>query len=87
MEKIKLTADGEEIELTVLEQTRIAGKDYLLATEDGEDDGEGEVPCYILRAVKTEGEDIIYEFVEEDDELEYISKIFEELLEDTEIRS
>ncbi len=65
----------------------MAGKDYLLCTEDGEDDGEGDVPCYILRAVKAEDEDIIYEFVDEDNELDYISKIFEQLLEDTEIRS
>ena len=42
MEKIKFTfADGEEAaEFFVLEQTRIAGVDYILVTDSEEEDGE-----------------------------------------------
>lgn len=83
METITLIADGEEITLEVLEQTTIAGVDYLLAADGTEEDDEA--ICYILRAVRTENDDVIYEFVDDDNELDYISRIFEELLEDTDI--
>ena len=41
-----VTEDGDEVVFSVLEETRIHGKDYLLVTDAPEDeDGE----CYILR--------------------------------------
>ncbi len=83
MEKLNFTdpETGEETPFYVLEQTCIAGITYLLVTEEEEEDSD----AYILREVRTEEEDIIYEVVEEEDELRAISKVFMEILEDIDI--
>ncbi|MCI8576168.1 MAG: DUF1292 domain-containing protein [Lachnospiraceae bacterium] len=83
-EKITLETDtGESVDFYVLEETRISGMNYLMVTDSGEDeDGE----CYILKDVSRPDEsDAVYEFVENDDELEYLFKIFTELLADTDV--
>ncbi len=84
-EKIILVTDaGEEITFTVLEQTRINGKDYLLVTDSDDPDSDGD--CYILR--DTSGKDdneAVYEFVEDDDELDNLFGIFTELMSDTDV--
>ena len=84
-EKITLETDsGELVDLYVLEETRINGMNYLMVTDSEEDDEEGE--CYILKDVsKAEDSEALYEFVENDDELDYLFKIFTELLEDMEV--
>lgn len=84
-EKITLETDtGELVDFYVLEETRINGMNYLMVTDSEEDDEEGE--CYILKDVsKAEDSDAIYEFVENDDELDYLYRIFTELLEDMEV--
>ena len=83
MEKIKFVLYGtEETEFFVLEQTRINGVSYLLVS-DSEDD---EAECLILKDTSTdEDRDSIYEIIEDDTELLAVSKMFEELLEDTTI--
>lgn len=84
-EKITLQTDaGEPVDFYVLEETRINGMNYLMVTDSEEDEEEGE--CYILKDVsKAEESEAVYEFVENDDELDYLFKIFTELLEDTEV--
>ena len=70
-EKITLQTDtGESVDFYVLEETRINGMNYLMVTDSGEDeDGE----CYILKDVSCqEDQDAVYEFVENDSELEYL---------------
>lgn len=84
MEKVTFRApDSEEsVEFYVVEQTRMNGTDYLLVTveEDGDSD------AFILKDVSTKEEkDSMYEIVESEEELEYMSKIFAELLEDVDI--
>lgn len=83
-EKITLQTDtGELVDFYVLEETRINGMNYLMVT-DAEEDDDGE--CYILKDVsKDEDSDAIYEFVENDNELDYLYRIFTELLEDMEV--
>lgn len=83
--KITLETDtGELVEFYVLEETRINGMNYLMVTDSEEDDEEGE--CYILKDVSgAEDSEAIYEFVENDDELDYLFRIFSELLEDMEV--
>ncbi len=84
MEKITFTfADSEEsVEFFVLEQTRIGGMNYLLVTDSEEDDGE----ALILKDLSKDGEqEALYEIVEDDDELEAISKIFSQMLEDIDL--
>jgi len=84
-EKITLLTDtGEAVDFYVLEETRLNGRNYLMVTDAGEDDEDGE--CYILKDVSGDKDsDAVYEFVENDDELDYLYKIFTELLADTEL--
>jgi len=84
MEKITFMSEKmqENIEFYVLEQTKINGISYILVTDSEEDEAE----CLILKDVSSEEDDeSIYEIVEEDGELNALSKVFEELLEDVEI--
>ncbi|MGL5436464.1 MAG: DUF1292 domain-containing protein [Lachnospiraceae bacterium] len=75
--------DGESIDFYVLEETRINGRNYILVT-DSEEDEDGE--CYIMKDVSgaADGE-AVYEFVENDDELDYLYRIFTELMEDMDV--
>lgn len=86
MEKIKFTFDdntNETEEFYVLEQTQINGSAYILVTDSEEDDA----VCLILKDTGSGDDgDSIYEVVEEDTELLAVSKVFEELLEDVDIR-
>lgn len=84
MEKIIFTSDEmqEKAEFFVLEQTKLNGVSYILVTDSEEDDAE----CLILKDTSLEKDtDAVYEIVEDDGELEAISRVFEELLEDVEI--
>ena len=81
MEKIifQVPDSNETVEFYVLEETKINGFQYLLVTE--EEDGDSD--AYILKDVSKDSEaDANYVMVEEDDELEYMSKIFASILED-----
>jgi len=79
-----VTGDGEKVDFYVLEETRISGMSYLLVTDAPEDAEEGE--CYILKdRSKAEEEEAVYEFVEDDDEMDYLYRIFAELTEDMDV--
>ena len=84
-EKIVLTDDeGNEVEMYVVEETRINNVNYILVTEEGGDEEEAE--AYILKDIsKEEDEEAVYEMVVEDSEIDYIGKVFSELLEDIDI--
>ncbi len=82
--KIEFCPVGEEetVGFFVVEETRIGGVSYLLVTETEDD----EADAYILKDLSKDGEEEArYVFVEDDDELEAVSKIFAELLEDVDI--
>ncbi len=80
MEKIVFTdpESNEEIKLYVLEQTCISNVTYLLAAEEEKEDS----AAYILKEIQTDENDVIYSFVEDDVELNAISKVFAEMLDD-----
>ena len=83
--RIEFCPDGETetVGFFVVEETRIAGVSYLLVTES-EDDEEAE--AYILKDLSEDGEsEARYVFVEDDDELAAVSRIFAELLEDVDL--
>lgn len=81
--KITLVDADETIEFYVVEETKLNGRNYLLVTEAEEED-EGD--CYILKDMSEEDDqEALYEFVEDEGELEGLMKIFEELLEDVDI--
>lgn len=76
--------DGNEVEMYVVEETRINNVNYLLVMEDEGDEEEAE--AYILKDIsKEEDEEAVYEMVVEDSEIDYIGKVFSELLEDIDI--
>ena len=84
MNKIEFCPVGEDktVGFFVVEETRINGVSYLLVTESEEDEAE----AYILKDLSEDGEEEArYVFVEDDNELEAVSKIFTELLEDVDI--
>ena len=83
MEKIKfMSEEMQEIEFFVLEQTKLNGVSYILVT----DSEEGDAECWIMRDISAEdSSESIYDFVEDEEELYAVSKVFEELLEDVDI--
>ena len=83
MEKSIFTPeDGEQVEFFVLEQTLLGGINYILVTDSQEEEAE----ALILKDMSGQGEaEALYEIVEDDSELEAVSKIFQEMLEDVEI--
>ena len=82
MEKILFQAmDEEPVEFYVLEQTTVAGVNYILVTDA--EDGDGE--ALILKDISgAEDEEAVYDIVSEDKELNAIAEIFENLLDDVE---
>ena len=85
MDKIYFCPVGEEeaVGFFVVEETRIAGVSYLLVTETEDD----EADAYILKDLSKDGEpEANYVFVEDEAELEAVSKIFAELLEDVDFQ-
>lgn len=84
MEKITfIDPDTQEnLEVYVLEETKINNISFLLVTEDETGDSE----AFILKDLSNEDEEeAVYQIVEDDKELEAIAKVFSELLEDVDI--
>ena len=81
--KITLVDDDQTLEFYVVEETKLNGANYLLVTDAEDDDEEGD--CYILKDMSGADEsDALYEFVEDEDELEGLMKIFAELVQKAE---
>lgn len=96
--RIVLTAeDGSEEAFFVVEKAEIAGREYLLVTNEAppKDDGAGEEDAeeaveqtaLILRVnrEKVQEDSVFYDVVEDEKELTILSKYFEELLDDVDI--
>ncbi len=83
VDKIKFeTEDGEIVEFYVEEQTKVNGVQYLLVTDSMED----EADAYILKDLSAETDmDANYVMVEDDVELEAISQVFIQMLDDVDI--
>ena len=85
MEKIKFTDPQTEevVEFAVEEETQLNGIKYLLVS-DGNETGGSE--AYILKELKTQDEEVLYEMVDDDTEFAAIAKVFAELAdEETEL--
>ena len=83
LEKITFRPEGEEtVEFYVLEQTRIGGHNYILVTDVEEGDGD----AMILKDMSQDGEEeSIYDVVSDDEELEAVSGVFADMLEDIDL--
>ena len=79
-----ITDEGEEIPFYIIEQTTLAGKDFLLVTDSDTDEDEAEV--YIMQEISDQDDQPVYEFVEDEAQLEALSKVFAELLDDVDIQ-
>lgn len=83
MEKLKFELeDGTTVDFFVEEQTKVNGVNYLLVTDSQDEEAE----AYILKDISAAEDDMAeYVIVEDDVELLALSKVFQEMLEDTEI--
>lgn len=84
MEKIKFQTEDGIQEFYVEEQTRINGLNYLLVSDSvtGE-----EAQAYILKDVSDPtSPEACYVMVEEEEELEVVSGVFSQMMEDVDIK-
>ena len=85
MEKLTfVTEDQESVDFYIIEETRVNGINYLLVTES-EDEKDEEAEAYILKDTSKAEDTEVYEFVESEEELDAVSRIFAELLEDMDL--
>ena len=84
MEKIVFeTEDGEE-EFTVLADTKLQGRNYILLTDSPDNSEEGSF--LVLRDDSAEGDPYAsYEEIEDEEELAAVIKVFNELLDDIDL--
>ena len=81
MEKISFETENGTEELFVLGQTTLSGETFLLVAESEEEDCD----AMILRQVEAgEGDDAVYEEVDDEKQLDALAKVFTEILEDVE---
>ncbi len=80
-EKLVFDTEDGEVELFVLEQTMLGGVNYVLVTEDTEDDEAG---FLILKETPDEEDEeySIYDIVEDESLLKSLIAIFNELVDD-----
>ena len=85
MEKLVFVdEDGTSVEFYVEEQTRINGRSYLLVTDAADDSDEPE--AYILKDMSQEtAQEAEYVIVDDEVELEAVSRVFEQMLENVDI--
>ncbi len=76
--KITLTTnDKEQVEMYVIEETKLNGVRYILVAESEEDEAE----AYIFKDISAEtDEESIFVSVDDDTELEALMEVFDELL-------
>ena len=67
---------NEEVEFAIEEETELNGAKYLLVSDGAE---EGDSDAYILKEIRTEDEEVLYEMVEDDVEFAALAKVFAEL--------
>lgn len=73
---------NESVEFFVVEEVRINNINYVLVTDTEED----EATAYILKEISVdENGESMFEMVSDDDELDYIGRVFEQVLDDVEI--
>ena len=78
-----LTDTGEKESFYIIEQTRINNINYILVADSAED----EASAFILKESygDQDGSQTVYTIVDDDDELEAISKVFATMIDDMDI--
>jgi hypothetical protein len=79
MDKIVFETEDGTVDFFVLDQTRIGGTDYILATEEEEGDSD----ALILKDTSKDGdEEALYEIVEDERELSAVAEVFAKMDDD-----
>ncbi len=83
MERIDFYDDetGEKITFDILSAIQYKEDGYLLVIESDTQEEEEEVLAYVLKATYLEGDDIIYEIVEDDEILDVVFPMLEKQIE------
>lgn len=78
-----LTDTGEKEEFYIIEQTRINNINYILVADSLED----EAQAFILKEnyVGSDTSDAVYAIVDDDDEMDAISRVFAQMVDDMDI--
>lgn len=86
MENILFTFEetGEQVEFVVLASAQYNESAYLLVVDKDELELE-DMTAYVLKAIEIDADDIIYEIVDDDNELEPVTEMLTELLDNFEI--
>lgn len=86
MENILFTFEetGEQVEFVVLASAQYNESAYLLVVDKDELELE-DMTAYVLKAIEMDADDIIYEIVDDDNELEPVTEMLTELLDNFEI--
>ncbi len=74
---------GEEVNFAVLSAVQYKEDGYILVIEEHEIDLD-EATAYVLKATYIDGDDIIYEIVEDDDVLDKVYPLLEEKMDEFE---
>ena len=78
--------NGQEDVFYIIEETTLGNIHYIMVTDTP--DEEEEADAYIMKDVSSpEDAEAVYEFVEDDKELEAIGNVFAQLLDDIDIES
>lgn len=86
MDKIKFIFEetNEEVIFAILGSVQYNEIAYLMAVDETEVDNE-DMTAYILKAIEIEGDEVIYEIVDDDNELDIVTKMFEQVLDNYEL--
>lgn len=82
MDTIRFVFDetNEEVIFAVIGSVEYNEDVYLMVVEEEELDQE-DMTAYILKAVEVDEDEVIYEIVDDEDELNAVTELFEEILE------
>ncbi len=72
------TEDGT-VNFIVISETKLNGANYVLVSEPDGDEG------IILKEIQDENEDIVYEMVDDDNEIDAVGEVFRAILEDIDL--
>lgn len=75
--------EGREDVYYIVEETKLGNVSYLLVTDTPESEQTEEADAFILKDISSpDSEEAVYEFVDDDRELDALADVFAELLED-----
>jgi len=76
MEKLTFDTDEGKKDFYILASTRVAGNDYILLSENDNDDEEG-YEVFIMKDVSKDSDtEAVYEFIEDENELDAVYQVF-----------